>query len=77
MKLNDRSHRSRLLRDARGLTLTWLGLALILLFTPPSIQAHGGGVPQLINAKAGPYRVSVCTQPDPIRVCEFHLTLAV
>jgi hypothetical protein len=40
-------------------------------------MAHGGGTPQLNNAEAGPYLVSVWTEPDPIRVGEFHVTVAV
>ena len=39
---------------------------LMLAFT--WVWAHGGGEPQLTNAVAGPYRVSVWTQPEPMRV---------
>ncbi|MFQ5611033.1 MAG: hypothetical protein ACE5H9_02765 [Anaerolineae bacterium] len=39
--------------------------------------AHGGGTPQLTNAEVGPYWVSVWTQPDPARVGEWHITVAV
>lgn len=77
MKLGHSSQRRTPKRDAGMLALTWLGLALIMLLTPRSVQAHGGGVPQLINAEAGPYWLSVWTQPDPIRVGEFHITVAV
>lgn len=61
----------------RGLALTWLGPALLVLFTARPVLAHGGGVPQLTNAEAGPYRVSAWTQPDPIRMGDFHITVAV
>jgi hypothetical protein len=57
--------------------LTLLGFALLLLFGIRPAQAHGGGTPQLTNAEAGPYLVSVWTEPDPIRVGEFHVTVAV
>lgn len=77
MRLDRSFSRKAFMKYTGGLALTWLGLALILLFAPRSIQAHGGGVPQLINAEAGPYWVSVWTQPDPIRVGDFHVTVAV
>lgn len=60
-----------------GLTLTLIGLALILAMAAHPAQAHGGGTPQLTNVRAGPYRVSVWTQPDPIRAGELHITVAV
>jgi hypothetical protein len=41
------------------------------------VQAHGGGTPQLTNADAGPYWVSVWTQPEPLRAGEVHVTVAV
>ena len=68
----------RLHRSATRRAVNWLGLAaLLLLFVPRPAQAHGGGVPQLTNAEAGPYRISVWTQPDPIRVGDFHVTVAI
>lgn len=57
------------------LVAIWLGL--ILLSAAQPVLAHGGGVPQLTNAEAGPYRVSAWTQPDPIRVGDFHISVAV
>jgi hypothetical protein len=58
-----------------------VGLALILPLTfwvaADTVWAHGGGTPQLVNAQAGPYRVSAWTQPDPIRVGKVHITVAV
>lgn len=50
-------------------------LFLILAFT--WVWAHGGGAPQLVNAVAGPYRVSVWTQPEPMRVGHGHFSVAV
>ncbi len=77
MRFHRNSDRRTFIRNLAGLALTCLGLALILLFASRSVQAHGGGTPQLINAEAGPYWVSVWTDPDPIRVGEFHVTVAV
>jgi hypothetical protein len=57
--------------------LILLGLALLLLLGIRPAVAHGGGTPQLTNAEAGPYLVSVWTEPDPIRVGELHVTVAV
>jgi hypothetical protein len=57
-----------------GLALTW---TLAFVTTVQPAQAHGGGEPQLVNAQAGPYRVSAWTQPEPIRVGTMHLSIAV
>lgn len=54
-----------------------LTLALILGIPADVARAHGGGVPQLTNADAGPYWVSVWTQPDPLRVGRSHITVAI
>lgn len=58
-----------------------VGLALIVTFAGVGVArpawAHGGGVPQLTNAEAGPYRVSAWTLPDPIRVGEMHVSVAI
>jgi hypothetical protein len=56
----------------------WLVLlALILGLTTGIAWAHGGGVARLTNVEAGPYWVSVWTQPDPLRVGGAHVTVAV
>ena len=59
----------------------WARAVLVLGFAfgyaVPTARAHGGGVPQLINAGAGPYWISVWTQPEPLRVGESHFTVAV
>jgi hypothetical protein len=53
-------------------------LVLAVLVLPVQVvEAHGGGVPRLTNAVAGPYWVSVWTQPDPLRVGQAHITVAV
>ena len=77
MKLRSSLVRTKQMRYVKGLALILLGLALILTISPTSVQAHGGGVPKLTNAEAGPYQVSAWTQPDPIRVGELHITVAV
>lgn len=41
------------------------------------LAAHGGGTPRLTNAPAGPYRVYAWSDPEPWRVGEVHLSLAV
>jgi hypothetical protein len=62
----------------RGSVLRFLLLLVLILVLPTGVAwAHGGGVPQLTNAEAGPYWVSVWTQPDPLRVGEAHITVAV
>lgn len=59
----------------------WTGLALLLTLCLGSgaqrVEAHGGGTAQLANAEAGPYWVSVWTQPHPARVGQWHVTVAV
>jgi hypothetical protein len=54
-----------------------MGLALTLTAVARPAQAHGGGTPQLAIVEAGPYRVSAWTEPDPIRVGQLHVTVAV
>jgi hypothetical protein len=58
----------------------WIwGLLVMLagtLFTP-AVHGHGGGTPQVVNERVGPYRVSVWTQPEPLRVGDVHVTVAV
>jgi hypothetical protein len=55
-----------------------IGVFLILVFGFSGVAlAHGGGTPQLANAKIGPYRISVWTEPAPLRVGEAHFSIAV
>lgn len=51
-------------------------LLLFLLGIRPA-AAHGIGTPQMINAPSGPYLLSIWTDPDPLRVDETHVTVAV
>jgi hypothetical protein len=67
----------RQLRFLGGLALSLIGLILFLSFAAHPVQAHSGGTPQLTNAEAGPYRVSVWTGPDPVRAGELHVSVAV
>jgi len=53
------------------------GLSLVILSSMPAAYAHGGGAPQLTNAEAGPYRLFAWTQPEPWRVGEAHISIAV
>ncbi|MCC6455100.1 MAG: hypothetical protein IT328_09175 [Caldilineaceae bacterium] len=44
-------------------------------YTP--VSAHGGGTPRLTNVPIGPYHLYAWSEPDPWRVGEVHLSLAV
>lgn len=50
---------------------------LILSLSAAPLYAHGGGVPRLTDVVAGPYRIFAWTQPEPLRVGEMHLSIAV
>ena len=54
-------------------------LLLLLLATLAGspARAHGDGTPQLVNAAAGPYWMSVWTSPEPARVGPVHFTVSV
>lgn len=54
----------------------FLCVAVLFCLTLPA-QAHGTGKPQLLNAPAGPYLLSVWTDPDPLRADETHVVVAV
>jgi len=41
------------------------------------VYAHGIGKPQALNAPAGPYALSIWTDPDPLRADEAHVVVAV
>jgi hypothetical protein len=45
--------------------------------TTGQATAHGGGTPQLTNVAAGPYRLYAWSTPEPWRVGEVHLSIAV
>ena len=49
-----------------------------LLFSGMALaRAHGIGTPRLLNEPAGPYLLSAWTDPDPLRVDESHVVVAV
>ncbi len=59
-----------------------IGLALWVAFIALNageinLRAHGIGTPQVLNAPAGPYLFSAWTDPDPLRVDETHVVMAV
>lgn len=62
---------------AMARTLAWMALAALWLGLASPLSAHGGGTPRLTNVPAGPYRVYAWTEPDPWRVGEVHLSIAV
>lgn len=53
------------------LALVMVSLAVL------KVRAHGIGTPQLLNEPAGPYLLSVWTDPDPLRADETHVVVAV
>jgi len=60
----------------------YLRSALILVIAclinfPLVGQAHSNGPPRLADAAAGPYRVFVWTQPEPLRVGDVHISILV
>lgn len=52
-------------------------LGCFFLLSYGSVYAHGGGTPRLTNEVAGPFRLYAWSSPEPLRVGEVHLTLAV
>lgn len=60
--------------------LFWLFIWLMVGFlpSPKSVLAHGGGQPQVVAGRVGPYRVNIWTAPEPPRAqAPFHITVAV
>ena len=64
-------------RAVRTLGAVILGLALSAAMPGERVLAHGGGTPRLTKQAAGPYRLYAWTEPEPMRVGEAHLTIAV
>lgn len=60
-----------------GLARRLMIAVLLLLCTAGLARAHGIGTPQRINVPSGPYLVSIWTDPDPLRVDESHVVVAV
>ncbi len=56
--------------------IVWLLVAIVLCLPVPAL-AHGTGKPQLNNVDAGPFRLTVWTSPDPMRVGEVHVAVIV
>ena len=56
-----------------------LAIVLVLLsfFSTKQSGAHGIGTPVKINVPSDPYLLSIWTDPDPLRVDETHVTVAV
>ncbi len=53
-------------------------LTVLLLSTGlTSVVAHGIGTPVQLNVPSGPYLLSIWTDPEPLRVNETHVTVAV
>ena len=48
----------------------------VLMIVGPTV-AHGGGTLQLSDTLAGPYRLTVWTSPEPVRMGELHVTVGV
>jgi hypothetical protein len=52
-------------------------ISILALLLPQSLWAHAGGAAVLTDVPAGPYRLYAWMLPDPARVGEVHLDLAV
>ncbi|CAN5820091.1 hypothetical protein BH10CHL1_BH10CHL1_37580 [soil metagenome] len=54
---------------------------ILILFSltsfPHVVQAHSSGPPRLADVAAGPYRLFVWTQPEPLRVGDAHISILV
>lgn len=62
----------------RSLTVArYIGVVLLSLVVASQALAHGIGTPVKINVPSGPYLLSIWTDPDPLRVKETHVTVAV
>jgi hypothetical protein len=61
----------------RHIPLAATALALLCVAWAAGARAHGIGKPQVLNAASGPYLISVWTDPDPLRVDEAHVVVAV
>lgn len=64
------------MRRSRVIAIVQVSLLCVAVATMP-LAAHGGGTPRLINAGEGPYRLFAWTQPEPLRVGESHVSIAV
>lgn len=71
--------KQHLQRNWRFAMTLLIGLIANLLAAPLALPlaAHGGGTPRLTNEPVGPYRLYAWSEPEPWRVGEVHLSLAV
>lgn len=67
----------KLVTNSKRSLVLFLMLTLIACFPWEPVRAHGIGKPQQINVSSGPYLVSIWTDPDPLRVDEAHVVVAV
>ena len=51
--------------------------SLFTALTTNHVYAHGGGTPRLTNVPVGPYHVYAWSEPEPWRVGQVHLSIAV
>lgn len=58
------------------LCLLMVATVLAGLLVAGPVAAHGGGTPRLVNEPAGNYLVSVWTAPNPLRIGQVHITIA-
>ena len=65
-----------LIKNKRTVISTFI-MVLLIFFSAKQGQAHGIGTPVEINVPSGPYLLSIWTDPDPLRVDETHVTVAV
>ena len=61
----------------RAILIPLLCGLLLALFMAARLGAHGIGKPQVVNERVGPYLISVCTDPDPLRADETHVVVGV
>lgn len=54
-----------------------IGIILLAFPVAREVWAHGIGTPVKINVASDPYLLSIWTDPDPLRVDETHVTVAV
>ena len=52
-------------------------ISIIAMLAAPPLFAHGGGTPRLTNVPVGPYHLYAWSEPEPWRVGQVHLSLAV
>lgn len=71
--------KQHLLRGWRLILAIVIGLLSSLFSTSldAPVSAHGGGTPRLTAVEVGPYRLYAWSEPDPWRVGQVHLSLAV